>query len=74
MGTYWGLIMKIESYKLAMERSFSNSTRMQEFKDNISGIMNVVIEDDDMGLDGLFTILNLRDELMARFEGDVKNV
>jgi len=66
--------MKIESYKLAMERSFSNSTRMQEFKDNISGIMNVVIEDDDMGLDGLFTILNLRDELMARFEGDVKNV
>jgi len=47
---------------------------MQEFKDNISGIMNVVIEDDDMGLDGLFTILNLRDELMARFEGDVKNV
>ena len=66
--------MKIESYKLAMERSFSNSTRMQEFKDNVSGIMNVVIEDDDMELDGLFTILNLRDELMARFEGDVKNV
>ena len=64
--------MKIESYKLAMERSFSNSTRMQEFKDNISGIMNVVIEDDDIELDGLFTILNLRDELIARFEGDVK--
>lgn len=66
--------MKIESYKLAMERSFSNSTRKQEFKDNVSGIMNVVIEDDDIGLDDMFTILNLRDELMARFEGDVKNV
>ena len=64
--------MKIESYKLAMIRSFSNSTRKQEFKDNISGIMNVVIEDDDIRLDDLFTILNLRDELMARFEGDVK--
>jgi len=64
--------MKIESYKLAMDRSFSNSTRMQEFKDNVSGIMNVVIEDDDIGLDDMFTILNLRDELMARFEGDVK--
>ena len=66
--------MKIESYKLAMERSFSNSTRMQEFKDNITGIINVVIEDDDIGLDDMFTILNLMDELMARFEGDVKNV
>ena len=64
--------MKIESYKLAMERSFSNSTRKQEFKDNVSGIMNVVIEDGDIGLDDMFTILNLRDELMARFEGDVK--
>ena len=40
--------MKIESYKLAMDRSFSNSTRKQEFKDNVSGIMNVVIEDDDI--------------------------
>ena len=66
--------MKIESYKLAMERSFSNSTSKQEFKDNVSGIMNVVIEDDDIGLDDMFTILNLMDELMARFEGDVKNV
>ena len=66
--------MKIESYKLAMIRSFSNSTRMQEFKDNVYGIMNVAIEDDDIGLDDMFTILNLRDELMARFEGDVKNV
>ena len=64
--------MEIESYKLAMKRSFSNSTRMQEFKDNVSGIMNVVIEDDDMELDDLFAILNFRDELMARFEGDVK--
>jgi len=64
--------MEIESYKLAMKRSFSNSTRKQEFKDNISGIMNVVIEDDDIELDDMFTILNFRDELMARFEGDVK--
>ena len=64
--------MKIESYKLAMIRSFSNSTRKQEFKDNISGIMNVVIEDDDIRLEDMFTILNFRDELMARFEGDVK--
>ena len=64
--------MKIESYKIALLRSFSNSTSKQEFEDNVSGIMNVVIEDDDMELDGLFTILNLREELMARFEGDVK--
>ena len=64
--------MKIESYKQAMNRSFSNSTRKQEFADNVSGIINVVIEDDDMELDDMFTILNLRDELMARFEGDVK--
>ena len=64
--------MEIESYKIAMKRSFSNSTSKQEFKDNISGIVNVVIEDDDMELDDLFTIHNLRDELMARFEGDVK--
>ena len=66
--------MKIESYKLAMERSFSNSTRMQEFKDNISGIMNVVIEDDDIEIGDMHALFNLRDELMARFEGDVKNV
>ena len=72
MGTYWGLIMKIESYKLAMERSFSNSTRMQEFKDNVSGIMNVVIEDEDILIGDMHALFKLRDELMARFEGDVK--
>ena len=64
--------MKIESYKLAMERSFSNSTRMQEFKDNISGIMNVVIEDDDIEIGDMHALFKLRDELIARFEGDVK--
>ena len=66
--------MKIESYKLAMERSFSNSTRMQEFKDNVSGIMNVVIEDDDIEIGDMHALFKLRDELIARFEGDVKNV
>ena len=64
--------MKIESYKLAMERSFSNSTRMQEFKDNVSGIMNVVIEDEDILIGDMHALFKLRDELMARFEGDVK--
>ena len=66
--------MEIERYKKAMIRSFSNSTRKQEFKDNVSGIMSVIIEDDDIGIDGMYTILNLRDELISRFEGDVKNV
>lgn len=64
--------MEIERYKKAMIRSFSNSTRKQEFKDNISGIMNVVIEDNDVGIDDTFTLLKLRSELIARFEGDVK--
>jgi succinylarginine dihydrolase len=64
--------MEIERYKKAMIRSFSDSARMQEFKDNVSGIMNVVIEDDDVGIDDTFTLLKLRSELIARFEGDVK--
>ena len=66
--------MEIERYKNAMIRSFSNSTRMQEFKDNVSGIMSVVIEDDDIKIDDMYVMLNFRDELIARFEGDVKNV
>ena len=64
--------MKIESYKLAMIRSFSNSTRKQEFENNVSGIMNVVIEDDDMGIDDEFDLYHLRDKLKAKFDGDVK--
>ena len=64
--------MKIESYKLAMERSFSNSTRKQEFKDNVSGIMNVVIEDDDIAISDVFALFKLRDKLKAKFNGDVK--
>ena len=56
--------MEIERYKKAIIRSFSNSTRKQEFKDNVSGIMSVIIEDDDIGIDGMYTILNLRDELI----------
>jgi len=66
--------MKIESYKLAMIRSFSNSTRKQEFEDNVSGIMNVIIEDDDIGIYDVFALFKLRDELKAKFNGDVKNV
>lgn len=72
MGTYRGLIMKIESYKLAMNRSFSNSTSKQEFKDNISGIMNVVIEDEDILIGDMHALFKLRDELKAKFNGDVK--
>ena len=66
--------MKIESYKIALLRSFSNSTSKQEFEDNVSGIMNVVIEDDDIEIGDMHALFKLRDELMARFEGDVKNV
>ena len=66
--------MEIETYKKAMIRSFSNSTHKQEFRDNMSGIMNVVIEDDDIGIVETFAILKFRGELIARFEGDVKNV
>ena len=66
--------MKIESYKIALLRSFSNSTSKQEFEDNVSGIMNVVIEDDDTGIDDMHAIFKLRDELKAKFNGDVKNV
>ncbi len=64
--------MKIESYKIAVLRSFSNSTSKQEFVDNASGIMNVVIEDDDNGIDDAFALFKLRDELKAKFNGDVK--
>ncbi|MFA5744326.1 MAG: hypothetical protein WC936_05950 [Candidatus Nanoarchaeia archaeon] len=64
--------MKIGSYKLAMKRSFLNSTRKQEFIDNASGIMNVIIEDDDIGIDDVFALFKLRDELKAKFNGDVK--
>ena len=66
--------MEIESYKLAMIRSFSNSTRKQEFENNVSGIMNVIIEDDDIGIYDVFALFKLRDELKAKFNGDVKNV
>lgn len=64
--------MKIESYEMAVLRSFSNSTRKQEFKDNVSGIMNVVIEDEDILIGDMHALFKLRDELKAKFNGDVK--
>ena len=66
--------MKIEIYEIVMLRSFSNSTRKQEFEDNVSGIMNVVIEDDDIAISDVFDLYRLRDKLKAKFNGDVKNV
>ena len=66
--------MKIESYTKAIHKTFSDSTSEQQFLDGVSGIINVLIHDEEILPCCMWDVFRLKSELRAKFEGDVKNV
>ena len=64
--------MNIECYAKAIYKTFSDSTSEQQFLDGVSGIINVLIHDEETPSRYMWDVFRLRSELRARFKGDVK--